>query len=39
MSEKKPENKLLIFAKMAGVCVVCVGIVYGVVTLVTSLSS
>lgn len=39
MSEKKPENKLMTIAKMIGVCVVCVGVVYGVVTLVTSLTS
>ena len=39
MSERKPENKLLTIAKMVGVCVVCVGIIYGVVTLVTVLTS
>ena len=39
MSEEKPENKLVTIARMIGVCVVCVGLVYGIVTLVTALTS
>lgn len=39
MSGEEPENKLLTFAKMVGVCAVCVGVVYGLVTLVTALTS
>lgn len=35
MSEPEPENKLLTVAKLIGVCVVCVGIVYGIVSLLT----
>ena len=39
MSEQKPENKLVTAAKLAGVCVICIGIIYGIVTLVTALTS
>lgn len=39
MSEEKPENKLVTIARMISVCVVCVGLVYGIVTLVTALTS
>jgi len=39
MSEQKPENKFVTVAKMLGVCVVCFGLIYGIVTLVTALTS
>lgn len=39
MPEGRPENKLATFAKLIGVCIVCVGIIYGIVTLVTVLTS
>ena len=39
MSEKKPESKLVTIAKMLGVCIVCFGLIYGIVTLVTALTS
>jgi uncharacterized membrane protein len=39
MSEQKPENKFSVAGKLIGVCVVCIGIVYGIVTLVTALTS
>jgi len=39
MPEQKPENKVVTFAKMAVVCVVCVGMIYGIVTLVAMLTS
>lgn len=35
MPEQKPENKLIAVAKLIGVCVMCVGIVYGIVSLLT----
>ncbi len=39
MSGEEPKNKLATLAKMVGVCAVCVGVVYGLVALVTSLTS
>lgn len=39
MSENKPENKLVTVAKMVGVCIVCTGVIYGVVALITFLTS
>jgi len=39
MSDQKPENKIVTIAKFIGVCIVCVGAVYGIVTLVTALTS
>ncbi len=38
MSEQKPDNKLITAAKMAGVCIVCVGLIYGIVELVNMLT-
>ena len=37
MAEQKPENKWVTAAKLAGVCVTCIGIIYGIVTLITAL--
>lgn len=37
MSQQKPENKWVTVAKLVGVCVTCVGIIYGIVTLITTL--
>ena len=39
MSEQKPENKFVTVAKMLGVCIVCFGLIYGIVTLVSALTS
>jgi len=39
MSEQKPENNLVKVTKLIGVCVICIGLVYGLVTLVTVLTS
>lgn len=39
MPEQKPDNKLTTVAKLIGVCVVCIGVVYGIVTLVSALAS
>jgi hypothetical protein len=39
MPEQKPENKWITVAKLVGVCIVCVGAVYGIVALVTVLTS
>jgi|GEM_PF-925067 hypothetical protein len=39
MSEQKPGNKLTTAAKLIGVCVVCIGAVYGIVTLISALAS
>lgn len=39
MSEQKPESKFVTIAKLVGVCIVCFGLVYGIVTLVTVLTS
>ena len=38
MSEQKPESKLAIVLKMAAICVICVGTIYGIVMLVTFLT-
>ncbi len=37
MSEQKPENKFVAVAKMAAICALCIGIIYGIVSLVTFL--
>ena len=37
MSQQRPENKWVTAAKLVGVCVTCVGIIYGTVTLITAL--
>jgi len=39
MSEQKPDNKLVNIGKMIAICVICVGTIYGIVTLVTFLTS
>lgn len=39
MPEQKHENKWLTVAKLLGVCITCVGIIYGIVTLVAALTS
>jgi len=39
MSEQKPESKFVTVAKMLGVCIVCFGLIYGIVTLVSALTS
>jgi len=39
MSEQKSEGKWQTAKKMIGVCITCVGIVYGIVALVNALSS
>ncbi len=39
MSEQKPENKLISFAKMITICVICFGTIYGIVSLITFLSA
>lgn len=39
MPEQNPDNKLVTAAKLAGVCVICIGIIYGIVTLITALTS
>ena len=39
MSEQKPDNKLVNVAKMIAICIICVGTIYGVVSLVTFLTS
>ena len=39
MPDQKPENKWLTAAKMLGVCITCVGIVYGIVILINAFSS
>jgi len=39
MSEQKPDSNLVKIVKLIGVCVVCFGLVYGIVTLVTVLTS
>ena len=38
MSEQKPVNKLVTAAKMIAICILCFGIVYGIVSLVTFLT-
>ncbi|MEY2819890.1 MAG: hypothetical protein RL275_3353 [Chloroflexota bacterium] len=39
MTEQKPESKFITVAKMVGVCIVCFGLIYGIVTLMTALTS
>jgi hypothetical protein len=39
MSDQKPDNNLTKIAKLVGVCLVCFGLVYGIVSLVTALTS
>lgn len=39
MSEQKPDTNLVKFGKLITVCVTCIAIIYGVVTLVGYLSS
>lgn len=39
MSEQKPESRWLTVAKLAGVCVTCIGIIYGIVTLIERFGS
>lgn len=39
MLEQKPENKWVTVLKLIGVCVICVGVIYGIVTLVSALST
>jgi len=39
MPEQKPDTNLVKFGKLIAVCVTCVAIIYGVVTLVSYLSS
>ena len=38
MYEQKPDNKLITVAKMIAICILCFGIVYGIVSLVTLLA-
>ena len=39
MSEQKPDNKFVIVAKMVAICVICFGVIYGFVSLVTFLNA
>lgn len=39
MSEQKPDGKMVTVAKMIGVCITCVGIIYGIVTLFDAFAS
>ena len=39
MTEQKPENKWVTAAKLVGVFVICIGVIYGIVALVTDLTS
>lgn len=39
MQEQKPENKWSTAAKLVGVCVVCIGIIYAIVTIASILTS
>ncbi len=39
MPEQKPDNKLVTVAKMAAICIICFGTIYGIVALVTLLNS
>jgi len=36
MTEQKPENKWVTAAKLVGVCVTCIGVIYGLVVLFTT---
>ena len=38
MTEQKPENKWVTAAKLVGVCVTCIGVIYGLVMLFTTFS-
>ena len=38
MYEQKPDNKLITIAKMIAICILCFGIVYGIVSLVAFLT-
>jgi|CXWL01.1.fsa_nt_gi hypothetical protein len=33
MPEQKPDNKLLTVGKMTAICVICFGVIYGIVSL------
>lgn len=39
MSEQKSGGKLVTVAKMIGVCITCLGIIYGIVTLIDAFAS
>lgn len=39
MSEQKPDNKFVTAAKMVAICVICFGVIYGLVSLVTFLNA
>lgn len=39
MLGQKPENKMVTVLKLIGVCVICVGVIYGIVTLITALTA
>jgi hypothetical protein len=39
MSEQKPGNKLITIGKMIAICVICLGVIYGIVSLVMYLSA
>lgn len=39
MPEQKPDNKLVTIGKMIAICVICFGVIYGIVSLVTFLGA
>ena len=39
MPEQKPDNKFVTVAKMVAICIICFGIIYGIVSLVTFLNA
>lgn len=39
MSDQKPDNKLINVAKMIAICIICVGLIYGLVSLITFLTT
>ena len=39
MTEQKPENKWVTAAKLVGVCITCIAVIYGLVVLVTAFST
>lgn len=38
MSDQKPDNKLINVAKMIAICITCLGLIYGLVSLITFLT-
>lgn len=39
MSEQKPDNKFLTVGKMIAICVICFGVIYGIVSLIQLLTA